>query len=309
MHLASKTYFLRRGRADDGIKAYSNAPSLTLTLNGTDEGARRNGEHRHPNGRAIANVFFWHASLRPGRNEIRVRDGAGHEDSAIVHYAPPGAPPAGGRRPPARASLEQPQSPAWFIDQEARDQWPFYFECDGTADDTFDVLPEAVRGARWIATRRLSKPEARTDLSFRIAPDTPRATVYVMGSESPALAAALARAGLRDTGLRGQWRDNTLRVVPFRLYAVDARGGDRVAIPGVTADYVVLVKAAFERGAAAAGYFEPHDPPEDPKAPSVSDPDPVRPSPIRWPIRRSVSRLPSSSCSSSSFRSRSSPSA
>jgi hypothetical protein len=68
------------------------------------------------------------------------------------------------------------------------------------------------------------------------------ASVYVMGSEAPALAAALSGAGLRDTGVRGQWRDNALRLVPFRLYEAEARGGDRVAIPGVTADYVVLVK-------------------------------------------------------------------
>jgi hypothetical protein len=64
-----------------------------------------------------------------------------------------------------------------------------------------------------------------------------------MGSESAALAAALVRAGLSDTGVRGQWRDDSLRLVPFRLYAMEARAGDRVAIPGVTADYVVLVKA------------------------------------------------------------------
>ena len=243
VHLASKTYFLRRGRADDGIKAYANAPALTLSLNGTDQGTRRNGQYRHPNGRAVANVFFWPAPLRPGRNEIRVSDRAGHEDSAIVHYAP-----AGASRPEETGLVRElrssnPKSPAWYIEQEARDQWPFYFEFDGTADDTFDVLPDAVRGARWIATRRLSKPEARTDLSFRIAPDAPRATVYVMGSESAALAAALVRAGLSDTGVRGQWRDDSLRLVPFRLYATEARAGDRVAIPGVTADYVVLVKA------------------------------------------------------------------
>jgi beta-galactosidase len=243
VHLASKTYFLRRGKADDGIKAYSNAASLTLTLNGADQGPRGNGEHRHPNGRVVANVFFWPAPLRPGRNDIRVSDGAGHEDTAVVYYAPPGAaaPPESGLVRELRSSNAK--SPAWFIDQEARDQWPFYYEFDGSADDTFDVLPDVVRGARWIATRRLSKPEARTDLSFRIAPDTARATVYVMGTDSPELAAALARAGLKDTGLRGQWRDNALRLVPFRLYAAEARGGDRVAVPGVTADYVVLVKA------------------------------------------------------------------
>ncbi|HEU0104764.1 MAG TPA: glycoside hydrolase family 2 TIM barrel-domain containing protein [Vicinamibacteria bacterium] len=243
VHLASKTYFLRRGRADDGIKAYANASALTLTLNGTDQGVRRNGEYRHPGGRAVANVFFWRAPLHPGRNEIRVSDGAGHEDTAVVHYAPPGAAPAADAGLVRELRSSNPKSPAWFIDQEARDQWPFYFECDGTADDTFDVLPEAVRGARWITTRRLSKPEARTDLSFRIAPDVPRATVYVMGAEAPALAAALAGAGLRDTGVRGQWRDNALRLVPFRLYALDVRGGDRVRVPGATADYVVLIKA------------------------------------------------------------------
>jgi hypothetical protein len=43
--------------------------------------------------------------------------------------------------------------------------------------------------------------------------------------------------------VRGRWRDDALRLVPFRLYATDVRGGDRVAVPGLTADYVVLVKA------------------------------------------------------------------
>jgi len=242
VHLASKTYFLRRGRADDGVKAYSNASALTLTLNGQDAGTRRNGEHRHPNGRVVANVFFWRPALRPGRNEMRVSPGAGHEDRAVVYYAPAGAPSAGdGVVRDLRSG--NPRSPAWFVDQPARDQWPMHWEFDGSADNTFDVLPEAVRGAGWITTRRLSKPEARTDLSFRLAPETPKATVFVMASESPGLEAALLGAGWRDTGTRGRWRDNALRLVPFRLYAREVRGGDAVALRGVTADYVVLVKA------------------------------------------------------------------
>jgi beta-galactosidase len=243
VHLASKTYFLRRGKADDGIKAYSNAPSLTLTLNGTEQGARRNGDYRHPNGRAVANVFFWPSALRPGRNEVRVRDGAGHEDAAVIHYAPPGARAAGESGPVRDLRSSNPKSPAWFIDRPVEDQWPFYFELDGTADNSFDALPDAVRGARWIATRRLSKPEARTALSFRIAAGGARATVYVMASESPALESGLTRGGFRDTGVRGLWRDNALRLVPYRLYAKDARDGEGVAVPGATADYVVLVKA------------------------------------------------------------------
>src|SRR4029450_13648083 len=131
-------------------------------------------------------------------------------DTAVVHYAPPGVTVPEGAGLVRELVSSNPKTPAWFTDQEPRDQWPFYFEFDGSADDTFDVLPEAVRGARWITTRRLSKPDPRTDLGFRIAPDTPRATVYVMGSDSPVLAAALARAGLRDRGCRRQGRDHSL---------------------------------------------------------------------------------------------------
>jgi beta-galactosidase len=243
VHLAGKTFFLRRGRADDGIKAYSNAPLLSLVLNGTDQGPRRNGEYRHGNGRAIANVFSWPSALRPGRNDLRARDQAGHEDASVVYYEPAGAAPAPESGIVRELASSNPASPAWFIDQPAQDQWPFYFEMDGTADNTFDVLPARVRGAGWIATRRLSKREARTDLAFRVAPDGPGATVYVMGSESPALETALDGAGFRDTGERGRWHDDSLHLVPFRLYARTARAGERVSVPGATADYVVLVKA------------------------------------------------------------------
>jgi beta-galactosidase len=240
VHLASKTYFLRQGPAGDGIKAYSNAPALTLTVNGMDQGTRRNGEHRHGNGRAVANTFFWKAPLRPGRNEVRVRDGAGHEDTAVIYHAEPRANAAGETGPVRELRSSNPKSPAWFIDQPAQDQWPFYYEFDASADNSFDALPEAVRGAGWIATRRLSKPEARTDLSFAVAAP---ATVYVMGSESPVLEKTLAGAGFRDTGTRAVWRDNALRLVPCRLYARPAGAGERIAVPGVTTDYVVLVKA------------------------------------------------------------------
>ncbi len=242
VHLAGQTYFLRRGRADDGIKAYSNAPALTLTLNGGEAGSRRNGEYRHPNGRPVANVFFWRAPLRPGRNELRVRDAAGHEDAAVVYYEAAGVARVAEEGIVRDLVSSNPGSPARFIDQPVQDQWPFYLEFDGTADNTFDALPDAVRGAGWIATRRLSKADARTDLSFRIAAEAAHATVYVMGSQSPALEASLGRAGFRDTGVRGRWHDNALGLVPFRLYAAETRGGERVAVPGVTADYVVLVK-------------------------------------------------------------------
>src|SRR5262249_9887623 len=159
------------------------------------------------------------------------RDEAGHEDTAVVYYEP-----AGASRAPDDAIVRElvssnPASPAWFIDQPAQDQWPFYFEMDGTADNTFDVLPASVRGAGWTATRRLSRREARTDLAFRGAPGSPGATVYVMGADAPALAAALEGAGFRDTGERGRWHDDALSLVPFRLYTRTARAGERVTVP------------------------------------------------------------------------------
>ena len=240
VHLASKTHFLRRGAADDGIKAYSNAPALTLTVNGRDHGRRANGEHRHHNGRAVANTFFWKVPLDRGRNELRVRDAAGHEDAAVVYYAGKGAARPADEGPVRGLASSNPDSEAWYIDQPVQEQWPFYHEFDGSADNTFDTLPAEVRGAGWISTRRLSKPEARTDLSFALALP---ATVFVVASEEAALERTLAGAGFRDTGTRGVWRDNALLLVPYRLYSRPAREGERIAVTGVTADYVVLVKA------------------------------------------------------------------
>jgi hypothetical protein len=63
-----------------------------------------------------------------------------------------------------------------------------------------------------------------------------------MASQSSALEAGLGASGFEDTGVRGRWRDDGLRLVPFRLYTRAAAAGERVAVPGATADYVVMVK-------------------------------------------------------------------
>ena len=52
----------------------------------------------------------------------------------------------------------------------------------------------------------------------------------------------LTRAGFRDTGTSGVWRDNEMTLVPYRLYRKDAAAGETVRVGGATADYVVLVK-------------------------------------------------------------------
>ena len=243
VQLTSKTYFLRRGRTANGIKAYSNRPELSLTLNGEDRGRRRNGEFRHPDRRIVDNVFYWPVALREGRNEVSVSDGAGHTDSAVIYFHGRGARP----RPDASSPVHDlrssnPASPAYFVDAEVREEWPFYYEFDASADNTFHRLPAELKGARWISTRRLSKPEARTDLSFSLAPGTGAAKAFVVFTDGAPLAAGLERAGFRDAGIAGRWRDNDLRLVGFRTWVKDAKGGDRLQVPGATADYVVLVR-------------------------------------------------------------------
>jgi beta-galactosidase len=244
VHLTSKTYFLRRGRPDNGIKAYSNRPELSLTLNGEDRGRRRNGEFRHPDRRSVDNVFYWPVALREGRNEVSVSDGAGHSDSAVIYFYGRGGQRHGSPAPAPVQELRSSNaaSPAYFVDTEVRDEWPFYYEFDGSADNTFHRLPAELKGARWISTRRLSKPEARTDLSFSLVPGTAAAKVFVLFSDGAPLEAGLERAGFRDAGIAGQWRDNDLRLVAFRAWAKDAKGGDRIQVPGATGDYVVLIR-------------------------------------------------------------------
>jgi beta-galactosidase len=238
VHITSKTYFLRRGRADNGIKVYSNAAALDLTVNGEAQPRLANGAFRHANGRRIDNVFFWPAPLRAGRNDVAVRDAAGHEDRAILYYdGATDRAPADPLLPDLRSS--NPGNRAVFIDRPVQAQWPFYSEFDGTADNTFDLVPEEVAGAGWISTGRMSKPEHRTALTFTAGA---AAEVFVMGAEASALDQALRRAGFEATGRTGRWRNDALALVPYRLFGRTVAAGDRVSIPPVTADYVVLVK-------------------------------------------------------------------
>jgi beta-galactosidase len=238
VHITSKTYFLRRGRPDNGVKVYSNAAALDLSVNGVPQGRQANGAFRHPNGRRIDNVFFWPAGLRAGRNEVVVGDGAGHGDRAILYYDGAGAPAP--EDPLVRELRSTDGAPrAVFVDQPVQAQWPFYSEFDGTADNTFDLVPEEAAGAGWISTGRMSKPEHRGTLSFTAGA---AADVFVMGSEASALDQALRRAGFEATGRTGRWRNDALALVPYRLFRRTVAAGDRVSIPPVTADYVVLVK-------------------------------------------------------------------
>lgn len=244
VHITSKTRFLRSGRPDDGIKVYSNRPALTLYLNGVSQGERPNDAYNHRNGRRVANVFHWRAALRAGRNDVRVTDGAGHEDTAVVYYHEPPSPmPPGETDAVAELRSSNPRSPAYFIAQPVQAQWPFHWPFDGSADNAFDRIPAELAGAAWISTPRLGRAANRTELSFRLRRD---ADVFVV---SGADGARFPGAPFEETEIAGTWRDDALRLEPFRVSRLAARAGQRVRVPAATRDYVVLVK---ERGAAAS---------------------------------------------------------
>jgi hypothetical protein len=240
VHLVGRQYFLRTaGPAGQGaVKAYSNAASLTLTVNGTAVAPLANGQYMHPNGTPIQNVFLWPNALTVGKNVISVDDGAGNVDSMTVYFLGTGTalPADAGARV---ANLTSSVGPAYFIDVPVADQMPVYIDFDSTGDNTFDVVPSAVAGARLIATRRQSDAAKQTNLAF----DLPAAaTVYVMFTKEAAVPAWITAAGFTDTGAVGQWRDNTPKLVDYALYSQAFAAGSHVALTTSAIDYIVLVK-------------------------------------------------------------------
>jgi hypothetical protein len=153
-----------------------------------------------------------------------------------------------------------PENQPVFIDRPVKAQGPVYSDVDGSSGNTFDVLPRPVQGAAWIATRRLSDPTRKTDLSFRINPRSKGATVYVMFStgsyptvtlkkpnEAIVTAAAdfsksLAAAGFKNTGEQAVWRDQDLERAHAALWSRMLKAGETMTLPGETLDYVILVK-------------------------------------------------------------------
>lgn len=278
VRLTGSSHFYRQFSPDDGIKAYANAPSLELILNGVNQGRLANGAYSIPPettkakdgtvtttpGIRVDNVFFWKTPLAPGRNVIEVRDGQGHNDRMIVYQsASPGVPAA------ALASdlvqdlrSSNPASRALHIDRPVEAQGPVYTEVDGTSDNTFDVLPPELTGASWIATRRLSDPAHKTDLSFKLNPASSGATVFVLLSKgtyptitlkpadeavdtaSAALQKSLTAAGFKPVSTPVIWRDHNLNRADAVLWSRPAAPGETISLAGETLDYVVLLKPA-----------------------------------------------------------------
>jgi beta-galactosidase len=270
--LCGRHYFLRQISPDNGIKVYSNAPEVELFLNGVSRGKLKNGDYRLPDsekkqrdgsitpipGIRVNNVFFWKAPLRPGRNLIEVRDSRGLSKSMVLYQKPADGPvPVEPNSLVTDLKSSNTNNPAVFIDRPVESQGPFYYDVDGSSDNTFDILPPQVEGSAWIATRRLSDPNMKTDLSFRLNKD---ATVYVLYSTgtfpnitlrkpneqtqeaAAALRLALSAAGFQDTGLKTTWRGHDLVLAHCSLWSRPCRAGEIITIPGQILDYVILIK-------------------------------------------------------------------
>ncbi len=242
LHITSKTYFLRQGAADNGVKVYSNAKAVTLKVNGKTISTLANGEYRPYENYRANNVFYWPVPLRTGKNEVVATDDKGNTDTAILYFYGAGGEP----EPPQPDALvtglrsSNAANPAWFMDMPVQAQWPVYYDFDSTADNSLAELPEVIKDARWIATRRVTKPGQMTDLSFKV---TRPATVYVACSQEDSEPAYLVNAGFKKVDAPGfVWRNNNLLLIPAALYARQVKAGELIEIKQPDRNQLILLK-------------------------------------------------------------------
>ena len=241
VHLTSQRYFLRTGAVDNGIKAYSSAAKLTLTLNGETISTLAYGSYTQTNGRRVDNVFFWKTPLHTGKNVATVSDGAGHSDSAVIYfYGANGLPELPATPLVTDLQTSGTNNRAYFMDMPVRAQWPVYYDLDGSADNSFATLPPEIEGAKWIALRRVTKAGQETDLSFKLARP---ATVFVMATTQDQAPSFLAESGFQEISKPGLvWRDNRLMLVPAQLFTRQVAAGETIHLLPFDRDAIVLLK-------------------------------------------------------------------
>jgi beta-galactosidase len=268
--ITSKRYFLRRGAADNGIKVYSNAKQVTLTLNGENISTLANGQYVIPNGPwalktekkgkrrdgstppptrhpyepvKVDNVFYWPVSLHTGKNVVTATDDRGHSDTATIYFYGEKGLPAWPVAAPLLKDLtsSNPTNSAYYMDLPVQAQWPVYYDLDSTADNSMDLIPDTVQGATWLALRRVTKPGQATDVSFTL---TRPATISVLCTKQDSAPAALTSAHFSEVNIGPlRWRGNDLILVPAQLYARHFSAGERVNLSLGDRDALVLFKA------------------------------------------------------------------
>ncbi len=270
--ITSKRYFLRQGAVDNGIKVYSNAQRVKLTLNGEAVSTLENGQYvipdgpwaHHPSKKAakqdaagsagdsspqnslssvkVDNVFYWPVSLRTGKNVVTASDEQGHSDTSVIYFYGNNGLPAlpAGNAPLKDLASSNANNAAYYIDEPVHDQWPIYTDLDSTADNSWDSVPVEIKDATWIALRRVTKPENATDVSFTL---TRAMKVYIVASQNNAPADELEKAGFKDNGAGPFfWRDNALQFVPAKLFIHDGQAGEALRIPLGQRDALILLK-------------------------------------------------------------------
>lgn len=245
IRICGKHWYVRADSRD--IKVYSNRPTLSLSVNGNAKGPLADGAYTNPaTGGVVNDVFFFDSVLQKGANTVIASDGSGHADTALIYYtgnAP--AAPADSGEPVSGLASADPAHPAYLVNQAIQAQWPVYYQCDGNADNSFDTIPAALAGSRWIATRRQSLTP--TGLSFAIK-DRAGADVYILATRQATTPPWIAAAGFAPTGVAGSWRDNSMNLVPYDVYGKRFPAGAPVSLAGSAIDFVVLVKPSGQTG-------------------------------------------------------------
>jgi hypothetical protein len=224
--ITSKRYFLRQGAVDNGIKVYSNAAKVTLTLNGEKVSTLDNGQYVIPNGPYLAhvdkkkakpgepappppaprpyvpekidNVFFWPVALHTGKNVVTASDDQGHTDTATIYfYGKDGLPAlAGEALPISDLTSSNAGNPAYYMDMPIHEQWPIYYDLDSNADNSWNTIPPEIENATWIALRRVTvqagpptkqNPKPTVDQSTNLSFTTTKAeNIYIMATKTDA---------------------------------------------------------------------------------------------------------------------------
>ena len=281
--ITSKRYFLRQGAVDNGIKVYSNAAQVTLTLNGQKVSTIANGQYVIPDGpwsqkvakqkakkgeppppppkpngyvpEKIDNVFFWPLALRTGKNEVVATDDKGNSDTATIYFeGAGGAPEVTGSLPISDLASSNPQNPAYYMNMPVHAQWPFYYDLDSNADNSWNTIPPEIENATWIALRRVTiqagpptkhdpKPtlDQSTHLSFTA---TKAENIYIMATKTDAPPAFATSGQFKEVspGTTTLWRNNDLLLVPAQLYVHKAAAGEKISLTLGDRDAIVMIK-------------------------------------------------------------------
>jgi hypothetical protein len=190
----------------------------------------------------IENVFFWPVALRTGKNEIVATDDKGHSDTATIYfYGQGGAPEVADALPISDLASSNPKNPAFYMNMPVQAQWPFYYDLDSTADNSWNDLPPEIEGAGWIALRGVSKPDMATDVSFTVAK---AGKIYVVATREDAEPAFATSGQFKEVATAPfQWRDNTNILFAAKLYVRDAAAREKIKVSLGDRDAVVLFKA------------------------------------------------------------------